>query len=228
MASKIEKSSKVELSSVRDADSTAFGEWTPLKPKKGSRGREESPFTASTRASSPTASEIRSEAGSTRSGRSARSARSHKPRVLSDVQLGAKFCDEIHLSADSGPCRQMVLNMLNMLHRCGYEHGTIVMVLAVALVHLDHVFPRMDKRIDDTEAVSIAVMQCFHAHSYLIDEPCPLRYWHANIYANYCDVQVLNIVAYKLLKLLKYNLSVTDAELEAKLAILGYGPDRAG
>jgi len=222
MASKLDKS---ELSTACE-EKTSFGQWTPLKPKKG-RARldvdEASPFTATTRASSPTASEARSEV-STRSGRS----RKVPSRVLSDVQLGAKFCDEIHLSADSGPCRQMVLNMLNMLHRCGYEHGTIVVVLAVALVHLDHVFPRMDKRIDDTEAVSIAVMQCFHAHSYLIDEPCPLRYWHANIYANYCDVQVLNIVAYKLLKLLKYNLSVTDAELEAKLAILGYGPDRAG
>ena len=37
-------------------------------------------------------------------------------------------------------------------------------------------------------------MQCFLAHSYVVDEPCPLKCWQAYIYANYCSTKVLNQV----------------------------------
>merc|ERR1719238_1389580 len=96
----------------------------------------------------------------------------------------------------------------------------IVMVLSVALVHLDTIFGATDTRMEDTERVSIAVLQCFNAHCYVMDEACPMKYWQSNIYSSYCNVKVLNSASYKLLKLLKYNLSVTEDEVAAQTKYL--------
>lgn len=112
-----------------------------------------------------------------------------------------------------------------MLQRCSYEPDVIATVMAVALVHLEAVFARLHPVADDAEAVRIAVMQCFNAHCYLIDEPCPLQYWQANLYANYCSTRCLNLVAYKLLRLLDCSLRVDEAAVAEKLELLGYGRD---
>lgn len=137
-----------------------------------------------------------------------------------DVRLGQRFCDDIHIAADNVLCRQMVMRMIRMLRLCFYEHELIVLVLAVALVHLERVFKSTDKRMDDTEATSIAIVQCYNAHSYVIDEPCPLRFWHQHIFAQYCSIKMLNAVSFKLLKIMKFNLGVTNEEIEAKRLVL--------
>jgi len=140
--------------------------------------------------------------------------------VSEDVQLGQRFSDYVRLGKDNGPCRQMVMRMIRMLRLCDYEADMIVLVLAVALVHLDRIFRVTDTRMEDTERVSIAVLQCFNAHCYVLDEACPMKYWQSNIYSSYCNVKVLNSASYKLLKILKYNLAVTEEEVVAKKAFL--------
>merc|ERR1719359_279293 len=140
--------------------------------------------------------------------------------VSEDVQLGQRFSDHMQLSKDNGPCRQMVMRMIRMLRLCDYEGDMIVLVLAVALVHLDRIFRVTDHRMEDTERVSIGVLQCFNAHCYVMDEACPMKYWQSNIYSSYCNVKVLNSASYKLLKILKYNLAVTQEEVAVKQRLL--------
>jgi hypothetical protein len=77
--------------------------------------------------------------------------------------------------------------------------------------------------MEDNERVSIAVLQCYNSHCYLVDEACPMKYRQQSIYADYCDVKVLNQAALKLLKILKFNLSVTVEDVNAELEVLKHG-----
>jgi len=136
--------------------------------------------------------------------------------VEEDVDLSQRFSDAVKLGKSNVPCRQMVMRMIRMLRLCDYDAEVIVMVLSVALVHLDTIFGATDTRMEDTERVSIAVLQCFNAHCYVMDEACPMKYWQSNIYSTYCNVKVLNSAAFKLLKILKFKLLVTEEAVTAK------------
>jgi hypothetical protein len=140
--------------------------------------------------------------------------------VAEDVELAQNFSDQVKLRKENAACRQMVMRMVRMLRLCDYESEVIIMILAVALVHLDTIFKVTDGRMEDAERVSIAVLQCFNSHCYVMDEACPMKYWQSNIYAGYCNVKVLNSAAFKLMKILKYKLSVTEEEVAAKRKIL--------
>jgi hypothetical protein len=143
--------------------------------------------------------------------------------VPDDVYVCQRFSDAARLGADNVACRQMVMRMIRMLRLCDYETTLILQVLASALVHLEKVFRITDKRMEDNERVSIAVLQCYNAHCYLVDEACPMKYWQQSIYADYCDVRVLNLASLKLLKILKFNLSLSEEDVNREMEPLQRG-----
>jgi hypothetical protein len=143
--------------------------------------------------------------------------------VPDDVYVCQRFSDSAHISVDNVGCRQMVMRMIRMLRLCDYDTDLILYVLSTALVHLAKVFRVTDKRMEDNERVSIAVLQCYNAHCYLVDEACPMKYWQQSIYVDYCDVKVLNLASLKLLKILKFNLSVSVEDVQAELTALKQG-----
>jgi hypothetical protein len=143
--------------------------------------------------------------------------------VPDDVYVCQRFADAARIGVDNVACRQMVMRMIRMLRLCDYDSALILYVLSTALVHLAKVFRVTDKRMEDNERVSIAVLQCYNSHCYLVDEACPMKYWQQSIYADYCDVKVLNQAALKLLKILKFNLSVTVEDVNAELEVLKHG-----
>jgi len=149
------------------------------------------------------------------------SPRSGPAKLTRDMFLAERFCDAVHVKQESVQARQMFLRMVRMLRQCNYEDDVIELVLVLALAQLDAIFAVTDTRMGDTERVSIAVMQCFNAHSYVIDEPCPMKYWHIHIFTNYCSLKVLNAVAVKLMCILKYKLSVAEDLQAKKRALLG-------
>lgn len=200
-----------------DVGSPFGSSWTPLKvdgPAKGHARSLDGRSSATASTSPGSASPCTTEAldGSPRSG---------PAKLTRDVFLAERFCDAVHVKQESVQARQMFLRMVRMLRQCNYEDDVIELVLVLALVQLDSIFAVTDKRMGDTETVSIAVMQCFNAHSYVIDEPCPLKYWHCHIFTNYCSLKVLNAVAVKLLCILKYRLSVAEDLVAEKRALLG-------
>jgi hypothetical protein len=143
--------------------------------------------------------------------------------VHDDVYVCQRFADAARIGVDNVSCRQMVMRMIRMLRLCDYDTSLILYVLATALVHLAKVFRITDKRMEDNERVSIAVLQCYNAHCYLVDEACPMKYWQQSIYTDYCDVRVLNMASLKLLKILKFNLSVSEDDVHAELEALKQG-----
>jgi len=205
-------------------------------PQKPLSTRAQSYVTDSTRSGSPTGSPTESPNDSTRTSSPlsqeqfdppSRKKESQPSDILraklealaiveEDVELSQRFSDAVRLGKSNVPCRQMVMRMIRMLRLCDYEAEVIVMVLAVALVHLDSIFCATDARMEDTERVSIAVLQCFNAHCYVMDEACPMKYWQSNIYSTYCNVKVLNSAAFKLLKILKFKLQVSEEAVTAK------------
>jgi hypothetical protein len=50
-----------------------------------------------------------------------------------------------------------------------------------------------------------------------------MKYWQQNIYADYCDVKVLNQAALKLLKILKFNLFVNPEDVDVEVLALKQG-----
>jgi hypothetical protein len=50
-----------------------------------------------------------------------------------------------------------------------------------------------------------------------------MKYWQQSIYADYCDVRVLNLASLKLLKILKFNLSVSEEDVNVEMAALKQG-----
>lgn len=143
--------------------------------------------------------------------------------VPDDVYVCQRFSDAARIGVDNVACRQMVMRMIRMLRLCDYDTSLILQVLATALVHLGKVFRVTDKRMEDNERVSIAVLQCYNSHCYLVDEACPMKYWQQSIYADYCDVRVLNLASLKLLKILKFNLSITEEDVNLELEPLRRG-----
>jgi hypothetical protein len=140
--------------------------------------------------------------------------------VPGDVFLCQNFADAAKIGVNNVQCRQMVMRMLRLLRLCDYDTELLHAVLATALVHLDRVFRITDARMEDSERVSIAVLQCYNAHCYIVDEACPMKYWQHSIYSDYCSVKVLSIAAVKLIKILKYNLSVTEEDFNGKLRVV--------
>merc|ERR1719487_586379 len=143
--------------------------------------------------------------------------------VPDDVYVCQRFSDGARIGVDNVACRKMVMRMIRMLRLCDYDTSLILYVLSTALVHLAKVFRVTDKRMEDNERVSIAVLQCYNAHCYLVDEACPMKYWQQSIYAEYCDVRVLNLASLKLLKILKFNLSVSDEDVNVEMDALKRG-----
>merc|ERR1719183_426444 len=143
--------------------------------------------------------------------------------VPDDVYVCQRFADAASIGVDNVACRQMVMRMIRMLRLCDYDTFLILSVLSTALVHLARVFRVTDKRMEDNERVSIAVLQVYNAHCYLVDEACPMKYWQQSIYADYCDVRVLNLASLKLLKILKFNLSVSEEDVNVEMAALEQG-----
>jgi hypothetical protein len=147
----------------------------------------------------------------------------HLAIVPDDVYVCQRFCDAVQLGVENVVCRQMVMRLIRMLRLCDYDTSVILSVLALALVHLSKVFKITDKRMEDNERVSIAVLQCYNAHCYLVDEACPMKYWQQSIYVDYCTVKVLNLASLKLLKILKFNLSVSAEDVNVELELLKRG-----
>jgi hypothetical protein len=143
--------------------------------------------------------------------------------VPDDVYVCQRFADAASIGVDNVACRQMVMRMIRMLRLCDYDTDLILYVLGTGLVHLAKVFRVTDKRMEDNERVSIAVLQCYNSHCYLVDEACPMKYWQQNIYADYCDVKVLNQAALKLLKILKFNLFVNPEDVDVEVLALKQG-----
>lgn len=109
-----------------------------------------------------------------------------------------------------------------MLLACQYEESDILTVLSMALANIHRQadeFAQMGER----EKAFVAAIHIYLAHIFIFDECVPLRYWHDWAFSGYCSFGCLNRALGKLLKLMRYRITVTPEIVEHNKAFLRGG-----
>jgi len=103
---------------------------------------------------------------------------------------------------------KLLLRAMKMLHLCQYDHEDICMLLAHASVYFKKVHNLCGTQMDQHEVANAAVLLLFIAHSYLLDETCPLSVWHKHLFAKYCSIQTLNAAVFRLMDIRGFRLRI--------------------
>lgn len=115
-----------------------------------------------------------------------------------------------------------VLQGVRLMHLCEYHYADVVLVLAYASVYFRSTFDKIGHKMSEHEAAHVCVLLIYLAHSFLLDETCPLRCWQKHIFRKYCTLKVLDAALYRLFQMRKeYKLRVTDEELKEALQRMG-------
>jgi hypothetical protein len=115
---------------------------------------------------------------------------------------------------------KLVLRTLKMLHVCKYPASDIWAVMAHASAYFADVSKAIGPSIDDAERNSIIVLTVFLAHSYILDETCPLKVWHKYLLGSYCSLKILNAALFEIFKQRGYILRLDEKDLAERLACL--------
>jgi len=151
-----------------------------------------------------------------------------------DLGVLARFLDlTLHDAPTSTlalePPREMLrltLRAMKMLHLCDYSHEDICCVLAHTSVYFRKTFTLCGHQMDKQEVANAMVAQMYIAHSYVQDETCPLRVWHAHLFHKYCNVRTLNTVVMRLLEIRGYRLKLDRKDMIKRYRYLvGMAPD---
>merc|ERR1719245_678433 len=70
------------------------------------------------------------------------------------------------------------------------------------------------------ELAHVVVLLIFVAHSFVLDETCPLRCWQKYIFRKYCTLKVLDAALFKLFQMQDFRLKVTQEEERHALSLL--------
>jgi hypothetical protein len=99
----------------------------------------------------------------------------------------------------------------------------MVAILAHASAYYETTIECCGERMDSEERNMIMIPLMFIAHSYTMDETCPLAVWHKYLLRSYSSVSTLNSAVLRLMELRKWNLRLEEADLQMRLAVLAPG-----
>lgn len=111
---------------------------------------------------------------------------------------------------------KLVHRAIDLLFRCGFAVEDICCVLAHTSAYFMDAFEFCGPRMEAREVGNILLVLMFLAHTYILDETCPLRTWHSNLFRGYCTVKTLNAACLKLLEVRGYILSVEPDDLHRR------------
>jgi len=107
-----------------------------------------------------------------------------------------------------------VTHVVEMLVACNYSPAEIVVVLGHAAQYCsDFSTAGGFTGMVAGEKFYVVNLFIFLAHSYVLDETCPLVVWHKNIFKSYCDLATLNQALMALMKRRNFILRVDDSQL---------------
>lgn len=115
---------------------------------------------------------------------------------------------------------KLLIRAIDLLYRCGFPVEDVCSVLAHASIYFVDVLEFCGPRMESREAGNILVVLMYLAHSYVMDEACPLKTWHSNLFRGYCSVGTLNAAAMKLLEVRGWVLRVEPDELARRYELL--------
>lgn len=113
-----------------------------------------------------------------------------------------------------------VLQGLRLMHLCDYDYSDVVVVMAHASVYFRSTFEAIGHKMSQHEAAHVCVLLIYLAHSFVLDETCPLRCWQKHIFRKYCTLKVLDAALFRLFKMRGYALRITEEEERAALLAL--------
>jgi hypothetical protein len=201
----------------------AFERYAADEAKQDTKTAEATSGTASTAAPSeagPSSATPDSSDGGRDKITSASPKKARGPFYNSDLQLLAGMLDLCLLGDVEGGVAQLLMRTLDMLRRCRYPLEDICTVVAHATFYFSEVQKQCGSVQDSKELGNVLVLTLFVAHSYALDEVCPLRTWHRYLFKDYCTVKSLNAAVVRLLQLFGYKLRVPDEELRRRCDLL--------
>ncbi|CAE7210932.1 unnamed protein product, partial [Symbiodinium sp. KB8] len=110
-----------------------------------------------------------------------------------------------------------VCQSIRLLRACSFCGHDIEVTLAYACAYFRRVLPSLIHRVGSLEAVHIVVLLIYMAHSFVLDETCPIGEWHKYVFKKYCSLKKMDSALFHLLELLKWRLMVDDDEQEMLL-----------
>lgn len=112
------------------------------------------------------------------------------------------------------------LKTIQFLRGCDYAVEDVCSVLALASKYFQDLRARCTGRMSAEEAGHVTVVVVYIAHSYALDEYCPLSVWHRCLCHGYCAFGVMNAAVMHFMRVRGYILRVEDAELRPRFAAL--------
>lgn len=140
-------------------------------------------------------------------------------RLRSPQRVGALACagerPEPPLAA-----MKLVLRAMKLLHLCDYGHEDVCVLLAHTSLYFKKTFSLCGAHMDRHEVANALVLLLFVAHSYLLDETCPLSVWHQHLFAKYCSMRTLNAAVFRLLDIRGFRLKLDRKDVDKRFAFL--------
>lgn len=137
-----------------------------------------------------------------------------------DIYVMMRFAELANIPRITKGYAKLVLRTLKLLHLCKYPASDIWTVMAHSSVYVVDVCKAVGPAMNEEERNSIIVATIFLAHSYIIDETCPLKVWHKHLLGSYCSLKILNAAILELFKQRGYILRLDDMDLAERLACI--------
>jgi hypothetical protein len=134
-----------------------------------------------------------------------------------DIYVMMRFAQLAKIPRITGGYAKLILRTLKMLHLCKYPDSDIWVVMAHASVYFVDVCKAVGPAMDEVERNNMIVPTVFLAHSFIVDETCPLKVWHKHLLGSYCSLKILNAAVLEILKQRGYILRLEDSELVERL-----------
>jgi len=113
-----------------------------------------------------------------------------------------------------------VLQAVRLMHLCGFNYSDVVVTLAYGSNYFCSTFKDIGHMMSSAEAAHVGTLLIFLAHSFVLDETCPLRCWQRHIFRNYCSLTVLDAALFRLFNLQGFHLRLTKEQEQRALSAL--------
>lgn len=123
---------------------------------------------------------------------------------------------------------KVVLQGVRLMHLCNFNYSDVVLTLAYASVYFQTTFRAIGHMMSGLEAAHVCTLLIFLAHSFVLDETCPLRCWRTHVFRKYCTLKVLDAALFRLFHLRGFRLRLSDEEERDALAALLHSPAPQG
>jgi len=152
-----------------------------------------------------------------------KAATEHKDTPPDALTLVNRFMEMSKVPPDAAAdASKLVLKSVQLLQSCGFGVDEIAAVMGHTSIYFIDISERC-AAMGNSEVGNIVTLLMYMAHSYVLDENCPLRVWHQHLFVGYCDLPTLNKALMCLMKMRKFILRVDQQEAWSRYESLSAG-----